>query len=46
MNFKKTGAKEATDKQLKAQLEDFDILEVLGKGAFGKVYMVQKKDTN
>jgi len=26
-------------------LEDFEILKVLGRGAFGKVMLVQKKDT-
>lgn len=29
----------------KATLEDFEILKVLGRGAFGKVMLVQKKDT-
>ena len=24
---------------------DFEILKVIGRGAFGKVYLVQKKDT-
>ena len=26
-------------------MEDFDILKVVGKGHFGKVMMVKKKDT-
>jgi len=29
----------------RATLEDFEILKVLGRGAFGKVMLVQKKDT-
>lgn len=30
----------------KITLEDFEILSVLGKGSFGKVYQVQKKDNS
>ena len=26
-------------------LEDFQIIKVIGRGSFGKVYLVQKKDT-
>lgn len=29
----------------KVTVEDFDLLKVLGKGSFGKVMMVRKKDT-
>lgn len=29
----------------KVNVEDFDLLKVLGKGSFGKVMMVRKKDT-
>lgn len=29
----------------KVTIEDFDLLKVLGKGSFGKVMMVRKKDT-
>lgn len=30
----------------KVSIEDFDLLKVLGKGSFGKVMMVRKKDSN
>ena len=26
-------------------IENFDILKVIGRGSFGKVYLVQKKDS-
>lgn len=29
----------------KVSIEDFELLKVLGKGSFGKVMMVRKKDT-
>lgn len=29
----------------KVSIEDFDLIKVLGKGSFGKVMMVRKKDT-
>lgn len=32
--------------QAKVSIEDFDLLKVLGKGSFGKVMMVRKKDTS
>ena len=31
--------------QAKVTIEDFDLLKVLGKGSFGKVMMVRKKDS-
>lgn len=31
--------------QTKVSVEDFDLLKVLGKGSFGKVMMVRKRDT-
>ena len=36
---------EPIQEELKTQLDDFTIVSVLGAGAFGKVYLVQKKDT-
>jgi len=30
---------------MKISINDFDLLKVLGRGAFGKVMLVQKKDT-
>lgn len=32
-------------KETKVSIEDFDLLKVLGKGSFGKVMMVRKKDS-
>lgn len=31
--------------QSKVTLEDFELMRVIGKGSFGKVFLVQKKDT-
>lgn len=30
----------------KINIDDFFILKVIGRGSFGKVYLVRKKDTN
>lgn len=43
------GATKGKEKKLYSQainLEDFTIMKVIGRGTFGKVYMVKKKDTN
>lgn len=43
------GAAKGKEKKLYSQainLEDFHIMKVIGRGTFGKVYMVKKKDTN
>jgi len=43
------GATKGKEKKLYSQainLEDFHIMKVIGRGTFGKVYMVKKKDTN
>ena len=45
LNFKKGLGQEATHQQLNAQLSDFEIISVLGKGAFGKVYLVRRNGT-
>lgn len=34
------------DKNKKLTIDDFDLLKVIGKGSFGKVMMVRKKDTS
>ena len=41
----KIGTHLVVHKPNKLGLEDFDILKVVGKGHFGKVMMVKKKDT-
>jgi len=33
------------EEQPKISISDFEILKVLGRGAFGKVMLVEKKDT-
>lgn len=33
------------DKCVKVGIEDFEVMRVVGKGAFGKVYQVRKRDT-
>jgi len=33
------------DGQVAARLQDFEIKRMLGKGAFGKVFLVQNKNT-
>lgn len=47
-------SKEATDlslaenilqPQIRISTEDFKIMKVIGRGTFGKVFMVKKKDT-
>lgn len=38
--FKKTGAKKGLS------IDEFELLKVIGKGSFGKVMQVRKKDTN
>lgn len=32
-------------KDYKVSMEDFDIIKVLGRGTYGKVMLVQKRDT-
>jgi serum/glucocorticoid-regulated kinase 2 len=41
---KKTGTGDYSDFTAKITVEDFDLLKVLGKGSFGKVMLVKKKD--
>lgn len=35
----------STDKASSLKIEDFQLLKVVGRGSFGKVYMAKKKDT-
>ncbi|KAI7032567.1 hypothetical protein KC352_g47335, partial [Hortaea werneckii] len=39
------GVKFVENKQRSLKIEDFDLLKVVGKGSFGKVMQVMKKDT-
>jgi serum/glucocorticoid-regulated kinase 2 len=32
--------------QIKISKDDFHLIKVIGRGTFGKVFMVRKKDTN
>ncbi|KAE8151275.1 kinase-like domain-containing protein [Aspergillus avenaceus] len=41
----KVGVSFVENKQRSLKLEDFDLLKVVGKGSFGKVMQVMKKDT-
>lgn len=41
----KLGVKFVENRQRSLKIEDFDLLKVVGKGSFGKVMQVQKKDT-
>ena len=41
---RKTGTVYAKDKQ-KISFDDFNCIKVVGRGAFGKVMLVEKKDT-
>lgn len=38
------GAENLLDSTKKISKDDFDFLKVVGRGSFGKVYMVKKKD--
>ncbi|KAK3112721.1 Serine/threonine-protein kinase [Teratosphaeriaceae sp. CCFEE 6253] len=40
------GVKFVENRQRSLKIEDFDLLKVVGKGSFGKVMQVVKKDTN
>ncbi|KAI3750566.1 hypothetical protein L2E82_21228 [Cichorium intybus] len=40
------GEELSVDKVQSVGLEDFDFMKVVGKGAFGKVYQVRKRDTS
>ena len=42
---KKTRTLWAREKGKEVTVEDFTVLKVLGRGAFGKVMLVEKKDT-
>jgi serum/glucocorticoid-regulated kinase 2 len=43
---KKTKTLWAREKGKEVSVDDFTVLKVLGRGAFGKVMLVEKKDTN
>lgn len=38
--------KDVKNKEKEICLEDFELLKVLGRGAFGKVYLAQKRDNH
>lgn len=42
----KIGVKYVENKQRSLKIEDFELLKVVGKGSFGKVMQVMKKDTS
>ncbi|KAK6852974.1 hypothetical protein PG995_011525 [Apiospora arundinis] len=42
----KIGVQYVENRAGKLKIEDFDLLKVVGKGSFGKVMQVRKKDTN
>lgn len=42
----KIGVEYVENRAGKLKIEDFDLLKVVGKGSFGKVMQVRKKDTN
>lgn len=42
----KLGVKFVENRQRSLKVEDFELLKVVGKGSFGKVMQVMKKDTN
>ena len=42
----KIGLKYVENRQKALKIEDFDLLKVVGKGSFGKVMQVRKKDTH
>jgi len=44
LRLKRTNTIFATKKGSKVCIDDFHLLKVLGRGAFGKVMLVQKKD--
>jgi serine/threonine protein kinase len=39
------GAENLLDSTNKISKEDFEFMKVVGRGSFGKVYMVKKKDS-
>ena len=43
--YKKSSTLYAKKSDPSAQLSDFEIIRILGQGAFGKVFLVKKKDT-
>ena len=42
----KLGVEYVENRQRALKIDDFDLLKVVGKGSFGKVMMVKKKDTH
>lgn len=39
-------ARDMLNPQIKISKDDFHLIKVIGRGTFGKVFMVRKKDTN